>query len=504
MSLSDADYLEWLRTDHLRVVLAEVECWSGGAVVTRYLSDKIYASGPYDTPASTPYLDLIAGTPSIRQKLGEPLGVGALELDNPDGELDTWLDDSFDGRPIRLYIGDPAWSRNDFRMLFTGIVDHLDAGSHNTLVLAIRDKKELLNKPIQENTYSSGPAQGQPKPLGLGFMYNVEPILTNDSSAPVYQVHDGAILGVTEVRVNGMPLSSSSYSVDLANGVVTIGSSSYITGRLTMDVQGAAVALFEGVNWYCRLDMAIDWLARRAGLGDGDIDAGSLAALRAKLTSSYYGVVDNLGYYLPSRQNAVAVLDELTASMGCGWYFGRDGKLKIWRLDVPTGTAALTLTPDDIEPEGLRPVAWEAPVKVWKVGGRLNWTVQDRASLSPQLSAKNRDLYAQDFLTVIDEKYAATYGQTYIYLGGLSPDVVRTYLYNYGNAAIEADRLRSLRLVPRRRYSVNVIAPTLPIELGTEIRIIYPRFGFANGANGIVVGIEENVTAERVVLEVWK
>lgn len=495
--MTDAEYLDWLTSDHPRVVLAEFTVKSGGYTTPRYIATVPYISASTDTPASQGYDDVVVGAPTIRQAIGEPLAVGEVVIDNADGSLDGWLEDIADGQPITLLIGDPAWPRADFRPLITGILDHIDAPSHDTLSLVIRDRKELLNKPIQDTLYTTGPATGQPKPLAFGVIKNAEPVLTNTTLPSVYQIHDGPIYAVGNVRVNG---SGWSYTTDLANGTVTL--SSVATGRVTMDVEGEPTA--DETRALRKMSEFIRWVAGRCGLTETDIDADSMDALDTTLSNwegSVLTYVDVLGYFVKDRQNAVQALDTVLGSMGCHWSIGRTGKIRAWRLDEPTGTAALTLGVDDIPQDGLRPVAWEAPWKRVRMGPALNWTPQDRDGLYEGLAPDVREYYGQEYLDAVAEfSPAIDAGHD----GALDPEVIRTYLSSTVAAGKEARRLGDLHAVQRRAYAVEVIAPTLPIDLGAEIEITYPRFGFEAGANAVVVAIEESVSTDRVRLEVWK
>jgi hypothetical protein len=490
MPISDEQYIEWLTSDNARVVLAEFTVKSGGSNVARYLSDMTYITVPgyvdavTNIPAGTSYDDIIIDAPTIRQAIGEPLGVGEVIVDNSDGSLDSWLNDIADGKAITILIGDPSWPRSDFRKLFTGIIDHIEAPTHDTLALIIRDRKERLNGPLQDSLYTNG----VPKPLAFGFLKNIEPVLTNSTLPSVYQSHDGAIYAVNAVRVNGSPWA---YTSNTAAGTITL--SNQATGRVTMDIIGARTQ--DGTRGLKRASEFLRWVLVRMGMTDADIDWDSMAALDAKLDPD----VDNLGYYVNDRRNAVQAIDEVLASLGCYWSFGRTGQLKAWRLDAPTGTAALALGPDDIHIDGLRPIAWEAPWKRVRLGAVRNWTIQDRDGMYEGLPAETREYYGIEYPDGINEWVTTADAG---HLGALSPGLIGTFLADQGGP--EAQRLASLRSVQRRVYAVDIIAPSLPVELGTEVSITYPRFGFEGGANAIVIGIEESFSAGRVTLEVWR
>ena len=154
MPISDTDFTNWLRADNRdRVVLVEAEAFSGGTAVTRYMATAPFVTTGSDTPAHTPYEDLVLDVPYIRTALAEVLrgrsliSYGDIDIDNSSGARDAWLTDAWDGRAIRMFLGDARWPKADFRLVFSGAIDDIQARDASTLTLRIRDRQLLLDVP---------------------------------------------------------------------------------------------------------------------------------------------------------------------------------------------------------------------------------------------------------------------------------------------------------------------------------------------------------------------
>ena len=146
------------------------------------------------------------------------------------------MNDSWDGRQIKMYYGDPAWPKSDFRLLLNGMIADIYAKDQATLALKLRDKTWALNVPIQTNLIGGSTANaGQPVPLCYGPCFNVTPVLTN-AATHEYQVHDGPINDILAVYDGGVPVA---FTKDLTHGKFTLSSAPVY--EVTSDPQGAKV-----------------------------------------------------------------------------------------------------------------------------------------------------------------------------------------------------------------------------------------------------------------------
>lgn len=196
MSVSDEQArIAFRRGSSRLVLLAEVEfayeAAGNPATGTIYLADRDYATEPTDTPASTPYRDVITAAPDFTRAIdlktlggrGSRAAGGTLELNNADGSLDFLLDVIMDGRDVRFYLGDASWARADFRLVGVAAIASV-SGDDASVTLDLRDKNYLLDVSVIGDPMPSGPNEGKPKPIVLGLVKNfdVGPYLLDEAN----------------------------------------------------------------------------------------------------------------------------------------------------------------------------------------------------------------------------------------------------------------------------------------------------------------------------------
>ena len=489
--ITNTEFNAWLAKDgEVRCVLVEVEAFSGGTVVTRYLSNTHFDSRPSDSPANQGYDDILIAVPRFKSSIGEALGgitsvsMGDIDIDNAGGERDAWLSDAWDGRAVRLYLGSPSWPKADFRLILAGVAVDIVAKDASTLTLKISDKQQLLNGPVQKNLIGAGTPNAQkPIPLAYGEVYNIEPLLI-DSATRKYQVHDGRIEAITVVYDNGKSIA---FTADLNAGTFTLAAAP--VGRVTADVKGCKL----GGTYITRTaDIVQRILTTRTPLTAGDLDSASFAALNSLCPQT-------VGIYIGDRRNSLNVLDELLKSVGGFYGFGRNGQFKLGRLDAPTGIPVIELIADDVEEFGLTVKSRTLPVATLRLGYKRNFTVQADgldATVTPARKAELADEYQ-----VVS---AVNAGITTAFLSALSPDIAGTLLVSQSDAQAEANRRAVLFNSLRYRYSLRCFTAPAQIELGQMIRLTHPRYGFTTGALAVVIGIDESPTANAVTLELWR
>jgi hypothetical protein len=58
--------------------------------------------------------------------------------------------------------------------------------------------------------------------------------------------------------------------------------------------------------------------------------------------------------------------------------------------------------------------------------------------------------------------------------------------------------------VKRTVYEIAALATPFLFELGQEIELTHWEYGFEQGVNGIVIGLEDNPIEGEVRVELWK
>jgi hypothetical protein len=144
--------------------------------------------------------------------------VGDVTLLNLDGALDQYIDHGFDGRAIRIYRA-PKLPRPEyplgFTQLYSGVIDTAEFTA-TKVVVKVKDEQIAFRLPLQATKYDGDNAPpdgleggadllGKPKPITVGKVFNVSPVCVNHSKQ-IYQVSDGAIASIDDVRDKGISL----------------------------------------------------------------------------------------------------------------------------------------------------------------------------------------------------------------------------------------------------------------------------------------------------------
>ena len=293
---------EWLDEDNHKIILIEIAYHDGTGLNVKYFSDYPYVLSFGDsftniiggTVTSVSYDDILFNISHITTRIGSTKSLGNLTLLNTLGEYDELLaiTNAWEGHTIKIYIGAPEWTRNQFILILEGVVEALTAPQPHLLAISLRDKKEVLNVATQETTIfytdvdndylintnndglydkfnnifvkklydTSGTyldfdtslgvipsgTENTVVPICLGKVFNIAPVLV-DSYNHVYQIHecpDSTNYGVSvvsEVRANGVKLtgvndanvdklvSGTGGTVDLTGVIVSVVSGNTIT-----------------------------------------------------------------------------------------------------------------------------------------------------------------------------------------------------------------------------------------------------------------------------------
>ena len=259
MALTVEQRQVWLSQDFHRIVIADIQFHDGSTLGTERFSSYPYVMPIGDTTtdpldgitilSNLIYDDIISNIPNIINRIDQDSTIGSIDLLNTDGEYDHLLDETdIVGHPIRLFIGDTNWPRDNFIQILDGIVNSVASTSPENIQITLRDRKETLNVPLQTELLDHsvggvwetlmadivsagifvGSVQGTrpyapltqvlPEdienthvPICLGKCFNIEPVLV-DSWNHVYMIHTSgdatidSLVSVDEVRSNGIPL----------------------------------------------------------------------------------------------------------------------------------------------------------------------------------------------------------------------------------------------------------------------------------------------------------
>ena len=490
MAISDAQYAAWLVADNkTRVVLVEVQAYSGGSVVTRYFSNRGFTSYPSDSPASTAYEDILIKVPLIRSQMADVfkgkslVSFGDIDIDNANGVRDSWLLDAWDGRPVKIHLGDPSWPKSDFRQIFFGTIEDIQASGNRTLTLRIRDRQHLLDVPLQTNRIGgAGTTKDQRIPVCYGEVKNIEPVLI-DSATRKYQIHDGSIQSLDAVYQDGVLLAGANYTATLGSGFFVMNVA--VTGRITCDVKGGNASSYVNTT----ADIIKRIITDRTSLTSGDIDSTSIT----QLNTDAPGVV---GVYInDDTATVLSTLDTLVVGAGAYYCIGRDGKVVVGLFKVPSGTPVLTVTDDDVKLSSLELVKRYTPLKSVRVGyAKFYVTIDSGASATLNEATRQR----------LSDQYLISYASTGVtnFLLAIDGDVEGTCYVNSSDAATEVSRRATLWGSLRRVFRFTSTLASQQVKLGDVVQLSFARYSL-NGVLANVVGITESTTSNLVELEVF-
>lgn len=470
-------FLNWLDTpDRQPVILVECDALVDGTVRTIRLSTTIYRHLDYDAA--------IVGGVSISEKIDyeghtPPLSYGDIQIDNTDGSRDNWLNWVWSNRPISVFLGDAEWQKDQFLPVFSGVVDDIDSPSRHRLALKIRDSLQRLNTPVTEAKLG-GTTDNQDKllPITLGAVFNVEPLLI-DPAQHRYQLHDGRLSKIIEVRDNGAPVS---FTPDLASGTFSLNRRPF--GTITADA----------VHEKSRVADLIRLLATTYGkvserFQPHEIDTESFDLIADRCPQ-------NVGVYLSGRRNVLEVCSELAESVGCVLAVSRTGKLRLLHLGRP-GTVKFEITPAHIVLGSLDISARPAVTAAIKLGFGRNYLTQN-SGMAGGIPAEHLGLFSEEWQQVI----AADEDVKSRYLLHAEPELIPTALTLRKEAVLEAQRRLNLRKVARHIFRFTAIASLLTLTVGDTVRLTHPRFGLSTGKLGVIVGAEPDWLNRRTVLSV--
>lgn len=487
--MNDADFNAWLNDPTARrTVLVELAPLVGGAATPMYLATFGYTTGPADAPANTAYLGICSNGVRYTEALslsGEAsLSSGDIEIYNYGGERDAWLTYVWKNTPVKAWIGDVRWPRSDFRMIFNGVSAGLGSRSRDVLNLKVRDKLQRLNAPVTEHKLGgTTPNKDEIVPLVFGEVHNLTPLLV-DPTQLEYQVHDGAVEDIFEVRDNGLPVA---ITKDNTTGKFKLNQSP--AGTITASVQGDKPATYTNTIAGIIQRLVTGFGKTPDRFTAGEIDAANFAAFDTAHPQP-------VGLPITDRTNVLVACQQLAASLGAQLAPSALGQLRLLQIQLPPTGTPTDITPAMMVEKTLRPAEMPDVVAAVKLGFCKNWTVQE--GLLTALPAAHKDQFATEWLTetAVDAGVQATYKLT------ADPQQKDTLLLRRTDAAPEATRQLNLWKAQRTVFEFEGLQSCLGIELGAAVRLWSTRFNLSAGVVGMVISRDIDWKTCRVTMQV--
>ena len=464
------------------------------AETTIYLSDRGYVSSPSESPANTYYEPRVVEALNFQRSMfgsgrvgGQSVpSFGQIVLANADGGLDDFAGYAWDNRSVEVFVGEKGGDLSEHFKIFAGQSKSVEFDDLEVRVI-LRDGQDRFSRTFPPNSYAgtggnegSAIMEGLPKPICLGEVYNITPVLVDEAN-DVYQVHDGQIEAIDAVYDNGAAISG--YTPDLTNGRFTLASAP--TGIITADVRGAKPS----GSYKSTVGEIIRFVASEyAGFADpADIDTASFSALDTANSAA-------VGVYVSERGTILDTLDELANSIGAFYGFDRSGKLNVGRVEAPTGTADLDLDSTNIIEIERLPTS--LPVSDVVLQYKKNYTVLGDDLLGA--SAADRDFMLRESAQVedTDAATAAIYPNAQVL-------EVDSRLVDSTAASTEASRLLALYGTQRDVYRVRVKTQPFTLKLNDIVEITFARYDLTAGKKFSVISVSEDAAINEVELELW-
>jgi len=474
MAISDTQFTEWLEDQSaVRCVLVDAVANVSGADTTRYLSTTGYVTGGSDTPANTDYLPIISGGVSFTESLDieakASLSFGNIELSNPSGEYDEWLNDVWVNRQIQVFIGDVRWARADFRLIFDGISADISSPGIAKLSISVRDKLQRLNTPVHDVLLGGTTAnKDRLLPICMGEVFNVTPLLSNPATHE-YIVHARAVEDIIEVRDNGVPVD---FTKNNPAGKFTLDQNPH--GTITASVQGDKPMTYSNTIADLIQILVTDGGKVSEQFTASDIDTANFTAFNSANPQP-------VGSFFNVRTNVLKAVNDLAASVGAQAVMSRAGLLRLLKVELPATGADGAITTDDIEENSLKIIARTGVRASIKLGFCKNYTVQN--GIQTGIPEDNKVLFSEQWL----DRVATDTSTATQYKLDAEPKRKETQLLVQADADVEAQRLLDFFKVPRTTYSFNGGVRLIEMQLGDKKTLTHPRFGLSSGVDGMVV-----------------
>lgn len=466
------------------------------------------------------YIDRIKGnaTSSFSVSQNRFLGLsdaswGSLKLINIGGDLDYLTDLNTAGRQIIVEIGDPdgsvAWEE-----IIDAVVNVILAPALDEIEIRINSLSYYFDSFFQKGFFISGFQNGNMAPVCMGDVFNPTPIQVEVPSVDFpgggfyVSANTGTLYNVFDDGVKLTEDTSFPAVLPLAPGKWRREPFDYPTGFWLGSVPAGVLTCDFSSNDYDEAELAIQDIVESV------IPSGSITIVSPSGLSS--PTADHINLFVDKPQKANELVDKIAASVGGFVTFNRDGNLVFGVVQVPNQASIpiLQLTPDDIfnTNDAFILERQIQPFKEVSINFFKNWKVIDtKAGFSAGFEDRTGRLGQENILL---RQSAAT--QTTHKLAK-DAEVIDSLIHGHNrgydnNAATlwgdeAADILYDIQ--QRERYTTSVWrVKTRIIGMaagpGDLIKVTYPRFGFHDGRNVVVLSVEISAGDENYcVLRIW-
>lgn len=467
-----------------------------------YFATDGFHTTPNDVPPRQFFEPRLRAAPQLARVMFDSVGtsgasrasLGNVELVNEDGALDELLTGwAFDGRRMVVRSGMPSAQHSSWPVIMTATLSGVQS-SGTALSLDIRDRLvdlDTWDRPqyagdnVAPNGLEGTPddLKGQPKPWLFGRGLNITAKAVNTSKL-IYEV-SARPCTVTRVLDNGKDLTvGAPYATqaDLLATTPTAGQARAYQGYIRLGSMPVGPITVYAETAEKTAAGLLREIAVLAGIPLSDLSDDVLPGTAV------------VGVLADGDTTPRALMDAIAGSVGAWYGFDRQSRLRMLRVDAPTGSALETWGLSEqlaLQVAGISTPAWRVSVRYAR-----NYTVQ--ASTAALADLTQQAWAAQEYRTVDakDETIKTLYPNAL--------DLIfNTVLTDPLDAQAEADRLFAMYRVPRSRVDVEIPAVALgEADLGTVNGLDTDRFGLA-GKPLLTVGLDSGFASGRAKLVLW-
>jgi hypothetical protein len=493
-------------------VLGTTDGGTTGLAGAAALSNTGFITKPGDSPANTAYPVRIVSIGEFSQTLnGDTLtgrgtqGFGDVVVHNANGVLDHWLRWNWAGRPFRLLLGSRLWKHCDFVLAARGTVDRLEMRAPSELVFKLRDGSNVLSRKLNRDAVGGSVTVNaeKPEPLAFGNVFNVTPVLTDDTTHK-YKVHANSEAAVLAVREDGSDVTAN--ATDLGTGEFTMSASP--AGALTADVENDAttsITIFGSrvLSYPDAIEpITRSLITRHTGIfkaicyvySDLEVDQIYISPelFSPAAAGLYISADDN-----PSVEEA---LDAIAESANGAWYWNNWGEVMARYLGLTDAYGAagypagfvINLQEAHLVERSFALKRLIPPALPRKFYYKRNYTPQTYIAGSVEA---DRALYASAGTLVSADPGLSGLDQPSNHIGARTLDHKVTLFYE--DTAGDADDDTFERENTNNAKAVGVFefrtrAFFQEMEVMRTVDLVHSRFGFSAGQRGVVVGLRRD------------
>ena len=202
-----AEQQSWLSEDNQKIVICDIVYHNGTTTQVGYFSNYPYIT-PYNSSFidllnnsvnNIPYIDNLINIPNIISRIDSDVNIGAIEFLNANGEFDDYITYAWEGWPLRIYIGDKSWIKDDFILILEAVSSVISSPRPNIMSLGIRDKKEVFTVNAQTQLIDTDYVSALYTNNSPAFIETLDNLISRSVSIEVVLADKGSSYTATEI-----------------------------------------------------------------------------------------------------------------------------------------------------------------------------------------------------------------------------------------------------------------------------------------------------------------